>query len=248
MAQADQTVPPLQKALAQQRTALAILLGREPGQGSGPDIALDALGLPRRIPVALPSQLVRQRPDVRAAEANLHAASAGVGVAIAARLPSITLGAAAGGASPDFSRMFSGGDDFWTLSAGVAQPIFQGGALRQRQKAAEAALDQAKAQYRGTVLSALKNVADSLDALTRDSQALAAAQTAQVAADRGLKFARTQVSLGQIGALTERAAEQAAAQAHGALAAAIAARYADTAALFQALGGGWGDPPKADAD
>jgi NodT family efflux transporter outer membrane factor (OMF) lipoprotein len=244
-AQAEQAVPPLQKALAQQRTALAILLGREPGQDAGPDIALDALGLPRTVPVVLPSQLVRQRPDVRAAEANLHAASAGVGVAIAARLPNISLGAAAGGSSPDFARMFSGGDNFWTLSAGVAQPIFQGGALRHRQKAAEAALDQAKGQYRSTVLSALKNVADSLDALSRDSQALGAAQTAQVAADRSLQYARTQLALGQIGALTERGAEQAAAQAHGALAAAIAARFADTAALFQALGGGWSETTTA---
>jgi NodT family efflux transporter outer membrane factor (OMF) lipoprotein len=239
LAQADQAVPPLQKALEQQKTALAVLLGREVGGTPTPEIDLDRLSLPKDLPLALPAQLVRQRPDIRAAEANVHSASAAVGVAVAARLPNITLSAVAGGASPMLSTLTSGGNDFWTLTAGVTQPIFQGGALLHRQKAAEAALDQAKDQYRSTVLNALKNVADALEAVSTDGAALTAALTADDAAQRSLNFSRRQLELGQIGGLAERSAEQAAAQARSARAAAEAARYADTAALFQAVGGGW---------
>jgi NodT family efflux transporter outer membrane factor (OMF) lipoprotein len=239
LAQADQAVPPLKKALEQQKTALAVLLGREAGGAPAPEIDLDRLALPKDLPLAMPAQLVRQRPDIRAAEANLHAASAAVGVAVAARLPNISLSAVAGGASPILSTLTSGGNDFWTLSAGVTQPIFEGGSLLHRQKAAEAALDQAKAQYRSTVLTALKNVADTLGALQTDSEALRAAVTADEAAQRSLLFSRRQLELGQIGGLAERSAEQAAAQARSARAAAEAARYADTAALFQAVGGDW---------
>jgi NodT family efflux transporter outer membrane factor (OMF) lipoprotein len=239
LAQAEQAVPPLKKALEQQKTALAVLLGREAGGAPAPEIDLDHLALPEDLPLALPAQLVRQRPDIRAAEANVHSASAAVGVATAARLPNITLSAVAGGASPMLSTLTSGGNDFWTLTAGVAQPIFQGGALKHRQTAAEAALDQAKAQYRSTVLNALKNVADALEAVSTDGAALTAAAAADEAARRSLAFSRRQLELGQIGGLAERSAEQAAAQARSARAAAEAARYADTAALFQAVGGGW---------
>ena len=239
LAQADQAVPPLKKALEQQQTALAVLLGREAGGAAAPELDLDRLALPRDLPLALPAQLVRQRPDIRAAEANVHAASAAVGVAVAARLPNITLSAVAGGASPMLGALTSGGNGFWTLSAGVAQPIFEGGALKHKQKAAEAALDQAEGQYRSTVLNALKNVADALEAVSTDGEALSAAATADEAAQRSLTFSRRQLQLGQIGGLAERSAEQAAAQARSARAAAEAARYADTAALFQAVGGGW---------
>jgi NodT family efflux transporter outer membrane factor (OMF) lipoprotein len=243
LAQADQAVPPLQKALEQQKTALAVLLGREAGGAPPAEIDLDRLALPKDLPLAVPAQLVRQRPDIRAAEANVHSASAAVGVATAARLPNITLSALAGGASPMLSTLTSGGNDFWTLTAGVTQPIFQGGALLHRQKAAEAALDQAKSQYRSTVLNALKNVADALEAVSTDGAALSAAVTADDAAQRSLAFSRRQLELGQIGGLAERSAEQAAAQARSARAAAEAARFADTAALFQAVGGGWSAPP-----
>ena len=242
LAQAEAALAPLRKALAQQQSALALLLGREPGPDPAPQLSLETLSLPPDLPLALPAQLVRQRPDVRAAEEALHAASAQVGVAIAARLPALTLTGAYGGTSTALRTLFANGNDFWTLSAAAAQPIFQGGALLHRQKAAEAALDQAKAQYRSTVLGALKNVSDTLDALGRDAEALGAAAKADAAAERSLDFARRQLALGQIGALTERGAEQAAAQARSALAAAKAARYADTAALFQAVGGGWRTP------
>jgi NodT family efflux transporter outer membrane factor (OMF) lipoprotein len=241
LAQAEQAEPPLRKALAQQQTALAILLGREPGQGAPPAVSLDWIVLPTDLPLILPAQLVRQRPDVRAAEANLHAASAQVGVAVAARIPNISLSAAAGGAGLGLQDLLTHGDDFWTLTAGVTQPVFAGGALLHRQRAAEAALDQAKAQYKGTVLAALKAVADCLDALRIDAAALDTATTAEAAGRRGLDFAQRQLALGQVGALAARNAEQAYAQEEGSLVNARAARYTDTAALFQALGGGWSD-------
>ena len=239
LAQADQAIPPLLKTLEQQRTTLAVLLGREAGGRPAPEIDLDSLALPKDLPVALPAQLVRQRPDIRAAEANVHSASAAVGVATAARLPNITLSAAGGGASSNLQTLASGGNGFWTLSAGVTQPIFQGGALLHRQKAAEAALDQAEDQYRSTVLGALKNVSDVLTALWTDGEAWRAAETADQAAQTSLTFSRRQLQLGQIGELAERGAEQAAAQASSARIVAQAARYTDAVALFQALGGGW---------
>ena len=238
VAQADQALPPLLKSLAAQQSALAVLLGREAGQGAPAPLDLDQLALPAELPVSAPADLVRQRPDVGAAEASLHAASAGVGVAIAARLPNIALGATGGGASTQLSNLISSNNTFWTLTAGFTQPVFQGGQLKEKQKAAEAALDQAEAQYRSTVLGALKNVADSLDALMRDAETLKAAAAAEAAGRRSLEFVRTSRSLGQVGALDVLNAEQAYDQARTALAAASAARFADTAALYQALGAG----------
>ncbi|HUO21932.1 MAG TPA: efflux transporter outer membrane subunit [Caulobacteraceae bacterium] len=237
VAQADQALSPLAKSLGQQQSALAVLLGREAGQGAPPPLDLDALVLPPDLPVSAPADLVRRRPDIVAAEANLHAASAGVGVAVAARLPNFTLSAAGGGASNDLRNILNSGNDFWTLSAGVAQPIFEGGQLLQKQKAAEAALDQAKAQYRSSVLNALKNVADSLDALTRDAETLKAASVAEAASRRSLTFAQKSRDLGETGALQVLTAEQTYAQARATLVAASAARFADTAALYQSLGG-----------
>jgi NodT family efflux transporter outer membrane factor (OMF) lipoprotein len=237
LGQADQALAPLQKSLAQQRSALAILLGREPGEGAPPDLDLDRLTLPAQTPYLLPADLVRRRPDVRVAEANLHAAGAQVGVAIAARLPNIALGASVGGASTQLRDLLASDNSFWSLTAGFTQPIFEGGALKQKQKAAEAAFDQTKSQYRSTVLQALKNVADSLDGLARDDQTFKAAQSSAAAAARSLAFARASHQAGEVGALQELTAEQTDAQARSALAAADAARYADTAALYQALGG-----------
>ncbi|MCI3181638.1 histidine kinase [Caulobacter sp. CCUG 60055] len=241
LAQAEQTLPPLEKSLAQQRAALAVLLGREPSRGLPQTLDLDAVGLPADLPLTLPSQLVRQRPDVRAAEANLHAASAGVGIAIAARLPSITLNGSAGGAAAQPGALLAHGDDFWSISAGLAQPLFQGGALLRRQRAAEAGLDQAKAQYRSAVLNAFKDVSNTLDALRFDADGLKAAQAAEAASGRSLALQKRQLELGQVGTLAVLNAQQAHSQAVVALAAARAARYADTTALFQALGGGWWD-------
>jgi NodT family efflux transporter outer membrane factor (OMF) lipoprotein len=189
--------------------------------------------------VSVPSALVEQRPDLRAAEANLHAASAAIGVAIANRLPNITLTADAGTSATTLDRLFTPGTGFWDLAASVTQPIFEGGALLHRERAARAAFDEATAQYRSTAITAFQNVADSLHALDLDADALKASVTAERAAAESLEIARRQLQLGAISYLTLLNAEQAYQQARINLVVAQANRFADTAALFQALGGGW---------
>ena len=239
VAQADQALPPLRKQLAQQNDLIAFLTGRTPAEAQVPALGLDKLTLPAELPVSLPSDLVRHRPDVRAAEANLHAASANVGVAMAARLPNFTLGASAGSQASDFAALFSSGNFFWTLTGAVTQPVFDGGRLKHQEKSAEALLDQAKAQYRGVALTAFQNVADSLQALQGDARALDAAIAVDQAAGRSLATAKKQLDAGEASVLPLLAAEQAQLQARAALTQARAARLADSAALFQALGGGW---------
>ena len=250
VAQAEQTLPPLEKQRAQQGDLIAVLAGRAPSEATAQPIALAALTLPPDLPVSLPSKLAAQRPDLRAAEANLHAASAQVGVAIAARLPNFPLSFNLGGSSNDLPSVFSNGNDFWTLTGAIAQPVFHGGSLLHQQRAAEATLDQAKAQYRSVALTAFQNVADSLEAIQGDARALQAAQAAETAAADSLAAARRQVEAGETSSLTMITAEQAHQQALISLTQARAARLADTAALFQALGGGWwnrADTPGAQA-
>jgi NodT family efflux transporter outer membrane factor (OMF) lipoprotein len=239
VAQAEQTLPGLRKQIAQQRDLLADLTGRYPSQAEVQDLRLAQFTLPLDLPLSLPSRLVEQRPDIRAADANLAAASAQLGVAIAARLPSFALSADAGGEATRFSQLFSSGNGFWTLTGGVTQPIFDAGDLLHKQRAAEAALDQAKAQYRGAVLSAFQNVADTLEALNADAATLRSAAEASRAAETSLDLARAQLAAGETGELAVLSARQALAQDRIALVQAQAARFADTAALYQALGGGW---------
>jgi NodT family efflux transporter outer membrane factor (OMF) lipoprotein len=239
VAQARQTLPPLEKQWAQQRDLIADLTGQYPGQSSAETLDFSSLALPTDMPVSLPSAIVAQRPDIRAASANLHAASAELGVAIANRLPNITLAATAGGASTSLSDLFTHGNGFWSLAGDVAQPVFEGGALLHRQRAAKAALDQARAQYRGAVLSAFQNVADSLQALDADARSLSAAAAAERTAGQSLRIAKTQQSLGQSDLIVVLTAEQAYRQAVIAHLQAQTARYLDTAALFESLGGGW---------
>jgi NodT family efflux transporter outer membrane factor (OMF) lipoprotein len=238
-AQADQALPPLRKQLAQQNDLLASLTGRTPAEGQIPALDLDKLTLPADLPVSLPSDLVRHRPDLRAAEANLHAASANVGVAIAARLPTFPLTANAGSQSATFAGLFDGPNVFWTVAGAAAAPLFEGGRLKHEQKSAEALLDQAKAQYRGAALAAFQNVADSLQALQGDAKALDAAVAVDQAAGRSLATAKKQLDAGEASVLPLLAAEQAQLQARSAVTQARAARLADSAALFQSLGGGW---------
>jgi NodT family efflux transporter outer membrane factor (OMF) lipoprotein len=239
VAQAEQALPPLDKQLAQQDDLLADLTGRFPGQAPIAPVDLASLTLPADIPVSLPSKLVQQRPDIRAAAANLHAASAQVGVAIAARLPSFPLSANAGGQSTDLGTLLSNGNGFWTLAGSVTAPLYEGGQLLHRQRGAEAALDQAKAQYQSTVLAAFQNVADTLQALDADARALQAAAVADHSAAESLALAQQQYAAGQTASLAVLSAEQTRRQAALSLIGARTARYADTAALFQALGGGW---------
>ena len=152
--------------------------------------------LPRDLPVSLPAGLVAQRPDVRQAEENLHSASALVGVAIANRLPNITLTENAGNSALAIDRVFASGTGYWSLGAAATQPIFEGGTLLHRERAARAALQQADAQYRSTVLTALRNVADTLHALEQDGDALTAARDAERAAKVALDLTTRQVQTG----------------------------------------------------
>ncbi len=240
LAQARQSLPPLEKQLAQERDLLSILGGRFPAQGPSGSVELANLTLPHDVAAGLPSALVERRPDIRAAEANLHAASAAIGVAVAARLPQITLSAGGGSAASSLGGLTSSSNLFWQVAGEVAQPIFDGGQLKHQERAARAAYDQAREQYRSTVLQAFQNVADAMQALELDDEGLGAAVAAETSAARSLEISEKQVQLGEVSAVSVLGAEQAYHQARISLIQARAARYADTVALFQALGaGGW---------
>jgi NodT family efflux transporter outer membrane factor (OMF) lipoprotein len=243
LAQVVATLPPLLKQLAQQHDLLAALSGGFPNQELPESFELSTLQLPQELPLSLPSQLVEQRPDVRQAEENLHAASAQIGIAVANRLPSFALTADAGSAALALGQLFSGGNGFWDLAAGVTQPIFDAGILRHRQRAAEAAYVQASEQYRSTVLTAFQNVADTLHALQQDADGLKAATGATEAAAVTLDLTKKQLESGYADYLVLLSAEQTYQQALMNLVQAQSNRYADTAALFQALGGGWWNRP-----
>lgn len=237
LAQLESTLPPLHRQWQQTCDLLAALTGRFPAEFKAPRLTLDELRLPVDIPVGVPSQLVERRPDVRAAEAQLHAATAQVGVAIANLLPQVTITGGAGSSATAMGDLFKAGTGFWSLGASLSQTLFQGGTLIHRKRAADAALDQAGAQYRSAVLTAFQNVADSLHALETDADALNAASRADIAAQKSLDVARRQLELGSVSYLALINAEQAYEQALISLAQARVNRYIDTAALFQALGG-----------
>jgi NodT family efflux transporter outer membrane factor (OMF) lipoprotein len=233
------TLPPLQKQLEQQHHLLLALTGRFPNAARREHVTLAVLHLPAKLPVTLPSQLVQQRPDVRAAEAQLHQASAQIGVAVAARLPQFNLTGSYGTAALTPDTLFTPSTIVWTLAAGATQPIFHGFTLLHQERAARAGYDSAEAQYRNTVLTAFQNVADSLRALQLDAATLKAQQAALRAASDTLDLARGQYRLGAITYVTLLNAQRSYQQARLAVVQAQAARYADTAALFQSLGGGW---------
>jgi NodT family efflux transporter outer membrane factor (OMF) lipoprotein len=239
LAQTEATLPPLLKQLAQQRDLLAALSGGFPSDDLPEKFELSSLQLPEELPVSLPSQLVEQRPDIRQAEENLHAASAQIGIAVANRLPNITLTADAGTMALEAGKIFAGGVGFWDLGASLLQPIFQGGALQHKERAARAAYIQAAEQYRGAVITAFQNVADTLHALKHDADALKAAAAAKDAAAVTLDLAKKQYQSGYASYLVLLNAQQTYQQAVITLVQAQAGRYADTAVLFQALGGGW---------
>jgi NodT family efflux transporter outer membrane factor (OMF) lipoprotein len=245
LAQSRLLLPPLEKQLGQQRNLLAFLTGRLPAEGVRPTFHLTSFRLPRKIPIGLPGDLVRRRPDVRAAEANLHALNAQIGVAIANRLPQITLSGNAGSSADALSRLFSPGTGIWMLAGSVAQSIFDAGAREYRQRAAEAATAQAAAQYRSTVLAAFQNVADVLRTLQADSKTVAAAAVAEVSADKNIGLVRKQLDEGQISVPALISAQQAYLQIALTRVQAQAAQLADTVALYQALGGDWTERPPA---
>jgi len=238
-AQTAQTLPPLQKQLGQTRDALTALLGRLPSDEPQETFHLDDLTLPSDLPVSLPSKLVEQRPDVRQAEENMHIAGAAVGIAIADLLPQFAINGNVGSSALTLGTLFSPYTGFWSAGASLTQTLFDAGALIHKKRAADAGLDQAAAQYRAAVILACQNVADTLRALAADADALKASAETERATKKSFELARKQRALGTISLVTLLNAEQAYQQAVLGLVQARANRYADTAALFQALGGGW---------
>jgi len=238
-AQTAETLPPLQKQLGQSRDALTALLGRLPSDEPAETFDFDELQLPAELPVSVPSKLIEQRPDVRQAEENMHAASAAAGVALADMLPQFAINADLGSSALTLGRLFTPYTGFWDAGVSLTQTLFDAGALLHKRRAADAALDQAAAQYRAAVILACQNVADTLRALRADADALRSSREAEVAAKATFDLAQRQRTLGTIGLVAVLNAEQAYRQAEATLVQAQANRYSDTAGLFQALGGGW---------
>jgi NodT family efflux transporter outer membrane factor (OMF) lipoprotein len=238
-AQTEATLPPLQKQLGQTRDALTALLGRLPSEEPADTFRLEDLTLPADLPVSIPSKLVTQRPDVRQAEANMHAAAAQVGVALADMLPQFAITADIGSSALKLRQLFTPYTGFWDLGTSLTQTLFDAGALLHKKRAADAALDEAAALYREAVILACQNVADTLRALEADADAVKANAEAERAARVSLELARQQRELGTISMVALLNAEQNYQQAELAVVQARANRYADTAGLFQALGGGW---------
>jgi NodT family efflux transporter outer membrane factor (OMF) lipoprotein len=239
LGQARMLLPPLQRQFEQTRDLIRVLVGNLPNEDVAETFELDALQLPPELPLSLPARIIEQRPDVRAAEARLHAANAQVGVAVAAMLPQFSITGNLGGNADEFAWMFRTGGPFWTLAGGVTAPLFEGGTLLHRKRAASAGLKQAAAQYRSTVIAAYQNVADALHASLSDADALAADVRAENSAKVTYDLTRRQLEAGYVGYLALLSAETAYSQALLARVQAQATRFGDTVALFQALGGGW---------
>ncbi len=240
LAQTRAGLPPLEKALSQTRHQMAVLAGVLPEHsGQLPEIDIDRLKLPRRLPLSLPSMLIRRRPDIRASEALLHAASAQIGVATANMLPQITFTGSIGTETAKVEDLFGKNTSIWSFGMSLLQPVFHGGELTAKRRAAVDAYEQALAQYQETVLEAFQNVADVLRALDRDSGTLKAQAQAWAAAKDSLDITLKQFKLGAVSYLQLLNAQRQYQQTLISLVQARAARFADTAALFQALGGGW---------
>jgi NodT family efflux transporter outer membrane factor (OMF) lipoprotein len=244
-AQTEAALPGLEKALAQARHQLAIYAGKFPAEADLPQFEFAQLALPRELPVSVPSALVRQRPDIRAAEALLHAASAQVGVATANLYPQITLSGSYGAQALRAADLFDHGALAWSLGASLLQPLFHGGELEAERRAAVAAYDAAAARYRETVLQAFQNVADALRALELDAAGLKAQAEALRLAHESLELARKRYATGALSYLGLLNAQQQYQEARIGVAQAQAARLADSAALFAAMGGGWWNRPAA---
>ena len=239
LGQAKMLLPPLQRQLEQTRDLIRALAGNLPNQDVAETFELDALQLPPELPLSLPAKLIEQRPDVRAAEAQLHAANAQVGVAVAAMLPQFSISGNAGGNADQFAWMFRSGGPFWSLVGNASQPLFEGGTLLHQKRAADNALRQAAALYQSSVLTAYQNVADTLHASLSDAEALSANVRAENAARVTYDLTQRQMDAGYVNYLTLLNAETTYQQALMQRVQAQASRYGDTVGLFQALGGGW---------
>jgi NodT family efflux transporter outer membrane factor (OMF) lipoprotein len=238
LAQTQAAVPGLEKALAQAQHRLAVLIGKSPDTQT-PVFDLEHLVLPTDLPSSVPAKLIRQRPDVQAAEATLHQATAQLGVATANLFPQINLTGAIGSDALSASTLFTRGTGAWTVAGALTQPIFHGGELLHKRRAALADVDSAAAQYRQTVLAAMEEVADTLRALEADARDLRAEAAAEDLAAKSLDITKKQYTLGGVSYLQLLVAQRLYAQARENRVLAEAARYSDSATLYQALGGGW---------
>ncbi len=239
VAENEAQLPALEKQLAQAQHRLAVLAGRTPDDATVPDFNLDQLTLPAELPLSVPAKLVRQRPDVQAAEALLHQSTAQLGVATANMYPQLNLTGAIGSETITASDLFKTGTAAWNVGGSLTQPLFHGGELRGLKRAARADLDRATAEYRQAVLAALQDVADTLRALDADARTLQADLITETDAQDTLTMTKLQYKVGGISYLQLLNAERVYLQARQNRVQAEAARYADTAALFHALGGGW---------
>lgn len=239
LAQAKAALPPLEQNFAQTLHVLAVLIGTFPENKQLPILDLEKIHLPSSLPVSLPSQLVQQRPDIRASEALLHVACAQVGVATANLFPEITLTGSYGWIQRQLVSLFSSTNSIWNIGGQIIQPIFYGDALRAERRAAVAGFDQAAAQYQQIILQAFQNVADVLKAIENDAKLLKAQKQAEMAAKRNYLVLQKQFRLGGVSYLELLNAQCQYQQSKISFIQAQAARYTDTVALFQALGGGW---------
>ena len=239
LAATQATLPPLEQSLVASHHMLATLIGVLPAEFVMPDIDLAKLKLPVNLPVSLPSQLVRQRPDVQAAEALVDSANAQIGVATANLLPQFPITGTFAYEALTPGSLFLPTSLLWSVVGNVTQPIFNGGALTAQRRAAIAAYEVTYAQYRQTVLQAFQNVADSLRALQHDALTLKAQRENELASRQYLNITKQQYSLGGVTFTALLLAEKQYQQAIIGRVQAQSARYSDTAALFQALGGGW---------
>jgi NodT family efflux transporter outer membrane factor (OMF) lipoprotein len=236
----DRTLlPPLRQQVSVANHALAILVGKAPASWTPPEFDLDRLVLPKDLPLNLPSELVRQRPDVLAAEAQLHAASAQIGVATAQLYPTITLSAALSQQAISLETLFHGASNIWSLGPSVTIPIFHGGALEAQRRRAEDTFNATLATYEQTVLASFGQVADVLEALNHDAELVDEQQRALDAAESSLALTRRTYAIGSIGIIQVTDAQRQAEQARLGFVRARAQRYLDTAQLFLAMGGGW---------
>jgi NodT family efflux transporter outer membrane factor (OMF) lipoprotein len=239
LAQTRASLPPLQKQLAQTRNQLMAYLGRFPNQDRDERFNLASLHLPEELPLSLPSAIVSQRPDVRSAQAQLHQASANIGVAVANQLPQFSITGSVGSTVASGTKLFSAGSGVWSLAGSITQPIFDAGALEHRKRAAVAAYDESAARYRGTVIGAFQDVANALRALEADADALNQQVVAERSAQANLDLVQAQFKLGAVAYINLLTAQQTYQNTVLARVKAQASRYSDTTALFQALGGGW---------
>lgn len=239
LASAEATLPPLRQKVSQADHLLATLAGHAPAEWTSPQMVMEDITLPADLPITVPSQLVRQRPDILTAEAQLHGASAGIGVATAALFPSFTLNGSYGVENTSINSLLKNTSSIWSLGGNIIAPLFHGGTLRSKRSAAIEGYNQALANYRQAVLGAFAQVADTLRALEHDAETLSAQSQALDSAEKALRLIQANYEAGLVNYVQVLIADNLYHQAKIGYLQALAQRFQDTVALFVALGGGW---------